>query len=132
MFMLVALAAAALAQPPAVSRIDDRIAWLDEHAVRIRSIDPREEDFSDLQPLKAAIGAARVVALGEQSHGDGAVFLAKCRLIKFLHKEMGFDVLVWESTEFDCREADRAMRDPAVDLDVAWQKGIFSIWGKSA
>src|ERR1044071_8015866 len=127
------LLAGPVAQPPTAT-IDDGLhaADLAQIAHPIRSIDPREEDFADLQPLQVAIGAARVMALGEQSHGDGPVFLAKCRLVKFLHEQMGFDVLVWESTEYDCREADRALRDPGVDLDQAWQKGIFSIWGRSA
>src|SRR5262245_21383393 len=92
-----------------------RIAWLKDNAVTVQSIDPDDsDDFSDLEPLKQLIGDARVVALGEQSHGDGAVFYAKGRLIKFLHEQMGFDVLAWESGMFDCREVDRAIRDNSV------------------
>ncbi len=52
-----------------------------------------DDDFSDLAPLAAAIGDARIVQLGETTHGDGAAFLAKVRLVKFLHQHHGFDVL---------------------------------------
>ncbi len=65
---------------------DVRIDWLKKHAVAVRTIDPKDDDFADLMPLVKAIGSARVVALGEQSHGDGAAFLAKHRLIRFLHE----------------------------------------------
>lgn len=130
--LLSLVAAAVLAQPEAPTS-DRRVAWLSEHAVRIASIDPDHENFADLEPLKRAIGDARVVQLGEQSHGDGACFLAKCRLVKFLHQEMGFDVLVWESGVFDCREADRALRTTEQPLlDATWKQGIFGIWTLSA
>ena len=67
-----------------------RIAWLTANAAPIRSIDPSRsaDDFSDLEPIRRAIGDSRVVLLGEQSHGDGATFLAKARLVKFLHQRM--------------------------------------------
>ncbi|MEX2217159.1 MAG: erythromycin esterase family protein [Phycisphaerales bacterium] len=123
------------AQPPAADPpplASDDTAWLAANAVRIRSIDPRERDFADLRPLKTFIGEARIVQLGEQSHGDGACFLAKCRLVEFLHQEMGFDVLVWESGLFDCRLADKGLRDPAIPIDDAWRNGIFGIWCLSA
>ena len=117
--------------PPAVS--DVRIPALLKHALEINSIHPDDdENFSDLMPLKDMIGQSRLVVLGEQSHGDGAVFLAKVRMVKFLHREMGFDVLAWESGMFDCREVDRALRDPAVPMDDVARRGIFPIWTASA
>jgi erythromycin esterase len=108
------------------------VAWARENAVRVRSIDPAQTDFADLEPLKGAIGGATLVQLGEQSHGDGAAFLAKCRLIRFLHEQMGFDVLVFESGNFDCREADRALRQHDTDVIAAASKGVFGIWTRSA
>jgi erythromycin esterase len=134
MLTLIGVAAAVFAQGMAAasSVTDGRVNWLAENATPVRSIDPRMEDYSDLQFLKAAIGGARVVQLGEQSHGDGAVFLAKARLVKFLHKEMGFDVLVWESGMFDCREADWALQDPTRDVEDAWKEGVFGVWAASA
>ena len=115
------------AQPDA--RVPDLLA----RSIEIRSIDPADdEDFSDLLPLKSLIGDARLVVLGEQSHGDGAVFYAKARVIKFLHQHMGFDVLTWESGMFDCREVDRALRDPARKMEDIARMGIFPIWTFSA
>lgn len=113
-----------------VNGTSDHRAWLRENAVTVRSIDPEDEDFTDLEPLKQRIGDARVVGLGEQTHGDGATFHAKTRLIKFLHQEMGFDVLVWESGMYDCQLVDQAVRG-GEPMKTAWREGIFGIWGMS-
>jgi erythromycin esterase len=68
----------------------------------IKSIDPANIDFSDLQFLKKTIGSSRIILLGEQTHGEGATFSAKIRMIKFLHEKMGFNVLAFESGLYDC------------------------------
>ncbi|QDU64196.1 Erythromycin esterase [Planctomycetes bacterium Pan216] len=125
-----ALLCSVLGAEPNNNATGDRVEWLQENAVRIDSIDPANEDFSDLQPLKEMIGDARVVMLGEQSHGDGATFLAKTRLIKFLHQEMDFDVLAFESGLYDCHKAWEAFRD-GQDALAAAQRGIFGIWTRS-
>ena len=118
-----------LGQAPAAPD-EARVRWLAANGVPIRSADPADAEFSDLMPLKEAIGPARVVLLGEQSHGDGTTFLMKCRLVKFFHEVMGFEVLAWESGLYDCREMEAALhRD--VPLQEAVLKGIFAIWGAS-
>ena len=111
-----------------------RIAWLSANTVPIHSIDPTRpaDDFADLEPLRAAIGDSRVVILGEQSHGDGATFLAKGRLIKFLHQRMGFDVLAWEAGLFNVHDMDVAVRDTSIPLDQALRRGLYPIWAASA
>jgi erythromycin esterase len=104
-----------------------KVEWLKKNAIPIRTIDPADDDFADLQPLKKIIGDARVVQLGEQSHGDGATFYAKERLIRFLHEQMGFDVLAWESGFYDCEEMNQAIDSDMPALEAA-QKGVFGIW----
>lgn len=109
---------------------EERVRWLTEHAVAVRSIAPADEDFSDLQPLVSTIGDARVVALGEVTHGDGAAFLAKARLVRFLHQKMGFDVLAWEAGFFDVPLMDAALRSD-VPLEEAAKRGLYRMWRTS-
>ena len=100
---------------------------MQDNAIEFRSIDPDDTDFADLQALKRMIGDARIVQLGEQSHGDGTCFETKIRLIKFLHQEMGFDVLAFESGMFDCRKAWQAYTN-GLDGRTAASLGVFGIW----
>jgi erythromycin esterase len=86
---------------------DDR--WLQDNHVAIRSSDPSDTDFSDLQFLKPLIGQKRVVQLGESAHGTAEFSSVKTRLIKFLHQEMGFEVVAFESGLFDCFRANERM-----------------------
>jgi erythromycin esterase len=109
---------------------DARMQWLAAHAAPIATIQPVSDDFADLEPFRQAVGDARVVMLGEQSHGDGATFLAKTRLIEFLHREMGFDVLVFESGLYDCRKAWDLLRH-GEDAKTAAARCLFDIWSNS-
>ena len=107
---------------PDDTELNANVAWLANNAIPINSLDPADHDFDDLQPLKSVIGDRRIVMLGEQSHGDGATFLAKVRLIKFLHQEMDFDVIAFESGLYDCTKAWEL--DPLTSFD----QSIFRIW----
>lgn len=109
---------------------DARIAYLKKHAAPISSIDPANEDFADLEPLRAAIGARRIVMLGEATHGDGPVFTAKIRLIQFLHERMGFDVLAFESGFYDMRRAWSEARSGR-DVQEALASALFFDWSAS-
>lgn len=126
-FVAVLLAAPTLAQEPD----DPRVQWLAEHASALRTLDPEDDDFADLEPFGAAIGSARVVQLGEQSHGDGATFLMRCRLIRYLHARLGFDVLVFESGMFDCMRMGAALLE-GVSAAEAAPLGLFALWSQSA
>jgi erythromycin esterase len=54
-------------------------------------------EFKDLSALRESLKDVEIIALGEQSHGLGEIFNAKTELVKFLHKELGFDVVLFES-----------------------------------
>ena len=124
----VAMFPAIAAVPPASS--DALQNWIASNAVEVRSIDAADENFRDLEPLIDSIGTARVVQLGEPSHGAGSSFAAKVRLIKFLHQRMGFDVVVWESGLGDVRWTQAGLR-AGHDAVAAAQQGILKIWSAS-
>ena len=107
------------------------VDWVADNAVLLNSLDPADEDFSDLAPLAAAIGDADVVLLGEQTHFDGSTFLGKTRLIKFLHQEMGFDVLAFENPMFDMEQMRLAVQSGRPAIDAA-NTGMFGVWSRSS
>ncbi len=88
---------------PALDFVANRkqINWLQNHATKISTVMP-ENGFADLQPLKKMIGDARIVGLGEYTHGTSEVFKMKHRLIEFLATEMGFTIF---SIELDMPHA---------------------------
>lgn len=74
------------------------VSWIKQEAVNIPSIEAGQ-GFLDLQPLKNIIGNARVVAIGETTHGTREMFQLKHRFLEFLVEEMGFTVLAMEGVE---------------------------------
>ena len=84
---------------------DRKSDWLENGLSEIQSIDPTDSNYTDLESIKKAIGSSKVVLLGEQEHEDGSTYLAKSRLVKFLHNEMGFNVLAFEADFFGVNKA---------------------------
>ena len=98
---------------------------LPTHAVR--SINPADTDFRDLEFLKAEIGPARVVMLDEPSHGEGNVFEAKIRLLRFLREQMGFTTVAFESGFYDLHKAQQAL-EAGASAQEAIGNSVFPIW----
>ena len=107
--------------------IDREAAWLRDHALPLRPPGPGDDDFADLEPLRESLGRARVVVLGEGSHGEGTTFAVKARLVHFLHEQLGYDVLAFESGMYECWKAQRQIRD-GEDPGTAFRGAVFRVW----
>ncbi len=122
-----------------VSSVQSQEDALQSSAQPIRSIEPTDDDFSDLLPLIDLIGEARVVVLGEATHSEGTTSQAKARMVHFLHQRMGFDVLAWESGLVQAYGMNAALRDrdrPLLDgasylMSGGWatEEAIQSVFG---
>jgi erythromycin esterase len=79
------------ARPPS-SR---EIAWINQSAVPLLGTD-LQSDTRDLDALSEWMGDARVVAVGEPTHGTGEVFRLRLRMFQYLVEKKGFNTLMLE------------------------------------
>jgi erythromycin esterase len=84
------------------------VSWARANHHPIASVQTFEGDtFADLQFFKTVLKDRRIVQLGESGHGVAEFNHAKVRLIKFLHQQMGFDVMAFESGLYECYNANK-------------------------
>lgn len=101
------------------------IAWLREHHHPLRlQTAGASDDFADLQFLKPLLEGRRIVQIGESHHSVAEYAAVKTRLIKFLHQELGFDVLAFESSIYECFAADLRQ----LSATDALFSTIFGVW----
>ncbi len=81
-------------------------AWLASHAAPLTTSDPAA-DLADLAPLQQMVGSARVVAMGEGTHGTREFFRMKHRVLEFLVREMGFTDFAMEAPWLEAEDVNR-------------------------
>lgn len=94
--LLGALVLAAGASRRGAELTGPQLEWLKTHAIELTTVEAGN-GFADLQPLKAAIGDARIVSLGEATHGTREIFQMKHRLVEFLASELDFTMFSIEA-----------------------------------
>lgn len=89
-------AAAASAEASAAGTSPQVVAWLQASVVPFASLD-LGCGCDDLRPLMDGLGEARIVGLGEATHGTSEFHLFRARLVECLAAERGFTLLAMES-----------------------------------
>ncbi len=90
--------------PDAPEENPDWADWVEANNIPVRSL--KAENYSDLLALRPYLKDKRIVQLGENGHGAAEFNALKVRLVKFLHEVMGFEVLAFESSIFECYRTD--------------------------
>jgi erythromycin esterase len=83
---------------------------------------------ADLMPLKAFVGDARIVSLGEATHGTREFFEMKHRIFEFLVREMGFTVFAIESEWAEANRVNDYVRGGTGSARVALTGMYFWTW----
>jgi erythromycin esterase len=74
----------------------EQLAWVRNTAIPLNGADV-SLTTEDLKPLKDLIGRARIVGLGEDTHGTSEFFRMKHRIVDYLANELGFAIFAIEA-----------------------------------
>ncbi|WP_214484923.1 erythromycin esterase family protein, partial [Bacillus sp. SM2101] len=92
----------------------------------IKSIELESSDYSDLEFLKDILKDKRVVMLGESSHGVSEYSLIKSRLIKFLHEELDYNIVAFESGLAEVYTTNEMLLD--IRSEQAMKNALHPVW----
>ncbi|HEX8907035.1 MAG TPA: erythromycin esterase family protein, partial [Longimicrobiaceae bacterium] len=112
------------ADPAAAGSDASWIAWVQRNRHPIRSLTSTQ--FDDLRFLAPLLAGKRIVQLGESGHGVAEFDQAKVRLIRYLHEELGYDVIAFESSLYDCWSANR--NQASLIATTLMKHCIFGVW----
>lgn len=70
--------------------------WIKATAIPLTTVQAGN-GFADMEPLVKVVGNARIVALGEATHGTREFFQLKHRMVEFLSTKMGFTIFSIEA-----------------------------------
>ena len=118
---------ATLEDPSAAPADAAWVAWVQRHEHPVRSLTSTQ--FDDLRFLAPLLAGKRIVQLGESGHGVSQFDQAKVRLIRYLHEELGYDVIAFESGLFDCWSANERM--DVLGATTLMRHCIFGVWHTS-
>ena len=85
---------APLAEP--LTPLEATTVWLDETATPLATVDPKA-NLNDLDALPPAMTSARLVGLGEATHGMREMFQLKHRLFRYLAERHGHTLFMIEA-----------------------------------
>jgi erythromycin esterase len=103
------------------------VAELKQRAVPLATVEPGAPP-ADLAAFGVAVGDARIVALGEASHGTHEFFRMKHRLFEYLVREKGFTVFALEANWPESEAVDRYIKEGEGSPRAALAGMYFWTW----
>ncbi len=107
------------------------LRWLAAHSSPMRDVRPpiagANPDDGDLEIFTKIVGDARVVALGESTHGTREFFLIKHRLLEYLVRRLGFTVFAIEANQIAVETINRYVHGAEGTARDA-MRVMFRVW----
>lgn len=100
--------------------------WATTHAIPLRTVEPGGA-ASDLAPLRALLGSARLVAIGEPTHGAHEPLALRNRLVQYLVEREGFTAIGLETGFSESRAVARYVLGGPGDAASITRDGLT--WG---
>ena len=104
-----------LAPPP-----HEVVDWIAAHAIALSTTEAGH-GLDDIAPIARIVGKARIVALGEATHGTREFFQLKHRVLEYRSRGGGFTVFAIEANQPECRAINdyvlHGTGDPKAGLD---------------
>jgi len=108
-----------LTSKEALARATDGVtAWLAANAVALEHLGAGH-GVDDMVPLSAMIGTARIVGLGEATHGTSEFFQLKHRVLEYAVTKLGFTMFGIEAGQPECRTINEYVATGRGDLRAA-------------
>lgn len=101
--------------------------WVKDHAIPLTTSDPNVS-LDDLRPLDNIVGDARIVELGEGTHGTSEFFQMKHRLTEYLAQRKGFTVFAIEANMPEARRVNEYVLTGRGDPKAALAGMYFWTW----
>lgn len=117
--------------PVARETTDREIEWLSSQARPLRTVNSTpigaSPDLDDLEAIDAIVGDARIVALGESSHGTSEFFRLKHRVLEYLVRKHGFRLFAIEDQQLEMEKVNAYVQGASGSVEEA-MRGMFGVW----
>ncbi|MBC7776141.1 MAG: erythromycin esterase family protein [Phycisphaerae bacterium] len=105
--------------------------WLKKNSSVVASFKPVKvdikADYSDLKAFQQAVGDAKIIALGEATHGTSEFFQLKHRLLQFAIQELGVRVFAVEANQLEVEKINHYVCE-GVGTAEQVIRVMFAVW----
>lgn len=84
--------------------------------------------FKNLEFLKNELSNVKLLGLGESSHYMGGTYVAKIKMVKYLHEQCGYDILAFEMPMYNLSNLNTALQKGELTSDYLF-KNVSGVWG---
>lgn len=110
--------------------IKEQLSEIERYKHPVTSISMDYRNNSDLKVFDSILKDNKVLILGENTHIDGSTFEAKSRLIKYLHENLNYNVVLYEAGQYDTWIMNEEMNHHQLKThtDSIGGLGLFEFW----